>query len=194
MHNSGGVHSSLTQGDTSVPACTVQVVCNWLAHATSTISHAAPAAPVRLDISRCGGTTGIQDCTNSAHERREVDQGWMLEEREKDREENLGGGVGAAATAAPSDFAGRADAARAVAAGHADAQSLSGFVRQRHRDVGSEQAEEELERIRLRFSISLHTALRADVRRALQVHLASTPPPCSMCLLPHFPRASGETL
>jgi len=117
----------------------------------------------------------------------------MLEEREKDREENLGGGVGAAATAAPSDFAGRADAARAVAAGHADAQSLSGFVRQRHRDVGSEQAEEELERIRLRFSISLHTALRADVRRALQVHLASTPPPCSMCLLPHFPRASGET-
>ena len=115
------------------------------------------------------------------------------EEGEGDREADQGGH--AAAAAAPSDVAGRADAARALAAGHADSQSASASVRPLHSsDVGSEHAEEALERIRLRFSISLHTAVRADVRRALQVRRARTPPLCSMCLLTHFPRAIRATL
>jgi hypothetical protein len=132
-------------------------------------------------------------CTNGLEKGSRA--GWMgHEEGERYREADRGGGRPAAAAAAPSDIAGRADAARAVAAGHADAQSASASVRLRHpSDVGSEHAEEELERIRLRFSISLHTAVRADVRQALQVRRARIPPPVPCACFPTSRARSGET-
>ena len=176
----------------------MQVVCSWLAHATSTISRAAPAAPrVRLGISRFGisATNPARTvCTNGREKGPRA--GWMGHEGgERYREADREGGKTDVAAAAPSDIAGRADAARAVTAGHAHAPSASASVRPRHpSDVGSEQEEEEeLERIRLRFSISLHTAVRADVRQALQVRWARIPPPVPCACCPTSRARSGAT-